>query len=86
MKLNEWLKSVGYDASENMIPPSMSAGAAASILADELLGGEACIFPCNGEQALAMVVASVVEISNRPRPGLLARIRGLFRRAGEGAK
>lgn len=74
MKLNEWLKSVGYDANENMIPPPMSAGTAASILTDELLGGEACSFSVPGEQALAMVVAAVVEVY-RPRPGLLARIR-----------
>ena len=86
MKLNEWLKSVGYDASENMIPPPMSAETAASILADELLGGEACVFSCSGEQALAMVVASVVEIAHRPRPGLLTRIRTLMRRAGEEGK
>lgn len=82
MKLNEWLKSVGYNAIENMIPPPMSAGTAASILTDELLGGEACVFSVPGEQALAMVVAAVVE-TYRPRPGLLTRIRALLRRAGE---
>lgn len=80
MKLNEWLKSVGYDASETLIPPPMSAGTAASILADELLGGEACEFSVPGEQALTLVVASVVE-TYRPRPGLLTRIRALISRA-----
>lgn len=59
MKLKDWKEQ--HDTSDNLIPPPMTPGEAASILTDELLDGCPLNYSCSGEQALAEAVFAVVE-------------------------
>ena len=57
MKLGSWLF---HRRSSGICMPEMEAGDAASILSDELLDGAPVSYSCNGKQALAEAVCSVV--------------------------
>lgn len=65
MKLKEWLKT--NMEQDELCAPEMEIGDAVSILKDELLGDDWCVmYPCNGKQALAEAVCSVVKKFGRP--------------------
>lgn len=70
MKLGAWLFR---RRSSGICMPEMEAGDAASILSDELLDGAPVSYSCNGKQALAEAVCSVVT---------KYRARGLLNRLG----
>lgn len=65
MKLKEWLKT--NMEQDELCAPEMEIGDAVSILKDELLGDDWCVmYPCNGKQALAEAVCSVVKKYRQP--------------------
>ena len=60
MKLEDWIKS--HRNSRSIVAPAMSAAEAQDILVTEILGNDWMIpYSCNGEQAMAEVVAAVVK-------------------------
>ncbi len=66
MRLEDWIRK--NDEPYSIVVPPMTARVAKDILVEEVLGKDWSIsYPCNGEQAMAEIVAAVVKEVKRLR-------------------